>query len=602
MNHPPHETHTPDDDPRGYALAEGFEVGGRYRLERRLGQGAMGEVWSAIHTMMKKRVAIKFLHAKVATRQDFVDRFQREAQAAANIDHPNICAATDFGKTGDQSFFLVMEFIEGETLSDLLSDRGTLSIEQATRITTQICDALAQAHEMGIVHRDLKPDNIMLIRRGDDPHFVKILDFGIAHVEFDGENEEDFKKLTQAGEVFGTPHYMSPEQIRSKPIGAASDLYSVGIIYTEMITGQVPFDADTLFGILEEHLNRPPPRLKELGDADYPNAIQAIVDRLLAKEGTQRYGDAMALREALWRAVPAVAPGSSMELRASPKEEDQTAFVESQAPQRTWPDFDHKTLAGFGGLAAGALLLTLAIGLPPSTDGSSNSSPLFGTSLADQRADFEKRDAVRPAMDALVRGQVSEALDHLEKLVHQEPENPHLHYLIGVSNDRIKSTNNAAKAFIKTTKIEPEYGREEAVQAGIFGCMKTKACNEYKLLQQLIEDDDHSALRQKLRRSARTGESKRVRARSMEVLEGADLLRTLDAWEQNSIELINASGCKARKEAIAKLVEIGDTRGIAALEFYSEKPSKGCGLLKLNDCYACLRKPLRKAIAKLQKS
>jgi eukaryotic-like serine/threonine-protein kinase len=344
MSEVPQDTIVPGDEEYLPPLREGVEIGGRYALEHRLGQGAMGEVWSATHTMMKKRVAIKFLHATIAARQDLVDRFQREAQAAANVNHPNICAATDFGKTDDGTFFLVMEFVEGQTLSDLLEKRGQLTLEEATRIVVQLCDALSQAHAMGVVHRDLKPDNLMLIQRGDEPHFVKILDFGIAHVELDENSDADVKKLTKAGEVFGTPHYMSPEQIGSKTITGASDLYSVGIIYTEMLTGQVPFDADSLFGILEQHVNRTPPRLRELGDAQYPEPIQTIVDRLLSKDAVDRYGDADTLRTALFVALPALAPGTSTELSASPVDSDAT---KSELLRSQLPRFTRKGTLGF---------------------------------------------------------------------------------------------------------------------------------------------------------------------------------------------------------------------------------------------------------------
>jgi serine/threonine-protein kinase len=182
---------------------------GRYEVLEKIGKGAMGEVYRAMHTMIKKPVAIKVLHPAMSQREDIITRFQREAQAAAHIDHPNICAATDFGKGADGSFFLVMEFLDGAPLKDRLEQAGVFTPERAASIVAQISSALSSARALGIVHRDLKPDNVFLIKKGQTTDFVKIVDFGIARVYLD---DEEGTKLTAAGEIFGTPQYMAPEQ------------------------------------------------------------------------------------------------------------------------------------------------------------------------------------------------------------------------------------------------------------------------------------------------------------------------------------------------------------------------------------------------------
>ena len=173
---------SPEHDLEGEVSLVGQLLSDRYRIERHLGHGAMGSVYLAEHTLMHKRVAIKVLHAEMSRSPEVVARFEREAVAAGHIEHPNVASASDFGKLDDGSFFLVLEYIEGIGLRDALEQYGHLPPKRALHIAAQICSALVRAHELGIVHRDLKPENVMLVDRGGDPDFVKVLDFGIARV------------------------------------------------------------------------------------------------------------------------------------------------------------------------------------------------------------------------------------------------------------------------------------------------------------------------------------------------------------------------------------------------------------------------------------
>src|SRR5277367_5733388 len=193
----------------------GSTLSGRYLIERLIGEGGMGAVYQAEHTHMRKRLAVKVLHPEMSRMSEVVQRFEREAMAAAHIDHPNVATATDFGKLEDGSFFLVLEYVEGKSLREVLGDER-LPLPRALHIVRQIASALQRAHSMGIVHRDLKPENIMLVEREGDPDFVKVLDFGIAKVPVgtlgSGHAGPGQPVLTQLGMVYGTPEYMAPEQ------------------------------------------------------------------------------------------------------------------------------------------------------------------------------------------------------------------------------------------------------------------------------------------------------------------------------------------------------------------------------------------------------
>ena len=196
---------------------------------------------------------VKVIHREVSHRPDMVERFKREAQAVARIDHPHVCRVTDFAPAAGGRLFLVMEFLEGETLADRLARVGRIEQAKMTHIAKQICGGLQAAHQLGIVHRDLKPENVMLVKRDQDPDFVKIVDFGIAKMALPEEEEgANAKRLTREGTVFGTPSYLAPEQAFGDPIDARADLYCVGAILHTLLTGAPPFGR----GRLEELLPR----------------------------------------------------------------------------------------------------------------------------------------------------------------------------------------------------------------------------------------------------------------------------------------------------------------------------------------------------------
>lgn len=258
----------------------GQVLDGRYRVDAVLGQGGMGVVYLASHVTLNKPMALKLLRGDLAKDGVVVKRFMQEAQACTAIGHPHIVDIHDYGKLPDGSAYFVMEYLDGEPLTTLIK-RGRLPVEEILPIAEQIASALSAAHQRGIVHRDLKPDNIYLVRRGDDDRFVKVLDFGVAKV---GGSSS---KLTKTGMVFGTPHYMSPEQAAGQSVDARADVYALGVIIFEMCTGQVPFDGDTFMGILSKHMFDEPPRPSEIDGATGP--LEPIILHALAKKPENRY-------------------------------------------------------------------------------------------------------------------------------------------------------------------------------------------------------------------------------------------------------------------------------------------------------------------------
>ncbi len=277
----------------------GSVLSDRYRIDQLLGVGSRGNVYAGEHLLMHKKVAVKILHRELSSMSEFAARFEREAVAVANIDHPNVATATDFGKLRDGSMFLVLEFVDGRCLRDEIA-AGPLPAERALRITRQIASALGSAHALGIVHRDLKPENVMLLDREGEPDFVKVLDFGVAQVPVGDTGVRSKAALTQAGIVFGTPEYMPPEQALGQKVDGRADLYALGVIAFEMLCGERPFSSAGEGGILNQQLSKSPPALSARARAVHvPPGAEQLVTRLLAKDARDRFQTCDELVQAL---------------------------------------------------------------------------------------------------------------------------------------------------------------------------------------------------------------------------------------------------------------------------------------------------------------
>jgi serine/threonine protein kinase len=271
---------------------------GKYRLDEPLGGGGMGTVYRATHLLIDRPVALKVLSQRFVGDQTAQQRFRREARAAGRMQHPNAVTVTDFGATDDGYLYIVMELLEGRTLRDLLAHEAPIDPARAVSLMLQACAAVGAAHDAGLIHRDLKPANIFIEQRTNLPAIVKVLDFGVAKFAVE-EHDDDYKTLTQVGAIIGTPRYMSPEQCSgAAPLAAASDVYSLGIILYEMLTGAVPFSADTPLAVALKQVSEAPRPPREIV-ASVPEALEKVVLHALAKNPQERPRDANELRREL---------------------------------------------------------------------------------------------------------------------------------------------------------------------------------------------------------------------------------------------------------------------------------------------------------------
>jgi predicted Ser/Thr protein kinase len=272
-------------------------IAGRFRIECEIGRGGMGTVYRATHLGLQRPVAVKIIKSEFANDSDVADRFMREARTMAKLRHPHAAIIFDAGNLPDGRHFIIMEFIEGTTLSEALAREGRFSPERAVGIAMQICDVLDDAHQLGIIHRDLKPANIMLNERG-----VCVLDFGVAKVLASSADATASQASTGSGQIIGTPRYMSPEQCLGQRVGARSDLYSLGVVLYEMLAGRPPFVDPMPSVVLVKQATAPPPPLPRLRQ-DVPRPLALAVHALLAKRSEDRPQTAAAARELLAKSL-----------------------------------------------------------------------------------------------------------------------------------------------------------------------------------------------------------------------------------------------------------------------------------------------------------
>lgn len=332
-------------------VGEGSTIDGRYRLLRRIGSGGMADVWLAEDPHLQRPVALKILHGRFAQDREFVERFRREAEAAAGLQHPNVVAVFDRGEV-DGTYYIAMQLLEGRSLKALI-DQG-LTPEQAVALIRQVLEGAGFAHRHGVVHRDLKPQNVIV----DDDGVATVTDFGIARA---GASE-----ITQAGSVMGTPHYLSPEQAQGQDVTAVSDLYSIGVMLYEALAGRVPFEADSAVAIAMKQVSHTPQRPSSIAPGVSP-ALDAVVMRALEKDPGQRFQSAEAFIAALDAAMrePGREHGGTAAFAPLPPP---VVGPEEAAAEPDPEESEHRRRRLIWGLVAAAVLLGALLGFALSRD------------------------------------------------------------------------------------------------------------------------------------------------------------------------------------------------------------------------------------------
>ncbi len=648
--HLPGETHASERPgaAAGPRSLVGLVLSERYRIGRLLGEGGMGAVYEAEHLLMHKRLAIKVLHPDMSRVPEVVARFEREAMASGHIDHPNVASATDFGKLEDGSFFLVLELVEGKTLRAEIDD-GRLEVKRALHILQQIAAPLVRAHGMGIVHRDLKPENVMLVDRDGDRDFVKVLDFGIAKVPVaeigDGANRSNAAvgaskpALTQLGMIYGTPEYMAPEQALGGTIDGRADLYALGIIGYEMLTGHRPFEGDGPLAIIGMHVTAPvPPMSAKAPEAAIAPNVEALVRRLLAKEPSDRHADAKELLDE----IQAVLTGGAMtqhpvaRLAASAPDEwlGETKLVAHLDPRQEpaaqpGTGVRHSAVgalwrlvvgelatarrgaepavrsvvaklgprglricgAGVGGVAL--LVAGLAV-FSGARGGAGGAAGPFGLALAASSApsvagNLTLDEHVAAATRRLAQGDAAGTIQALLPLEAANVERADIHHALERAYTLVHRPTEAMREADLWLAREPAAAADaqlgDDVRAAAHEAETATAA--FALLERRMgafgADDLYDmahgpsakAHPQTAERARRSLASPEVRAHASPALEVALALRA-------------ARSCEARKALLTPAAEVGDVRALPALKPLAA--TTGCGFLHLGDCYPCLRR------------
>jgi serine/threonine protein kinase len=325
-----------------------------YEVISIIGHGGMGVVYKARHTLMDRIVAIKMLKSTLISDSMSVKRFQQEVKASARIDHPHAITVYHFGISPEGLPYIVMDFLQGNSLAEVIKAEGHVGVDRGVKIITQACEALAHAHKMGVIHRDLKPSNIVLTEYDEDPDFVKVVDFGVAKLM--GGSSDGAQRLTQTGEVCGSPVYMSPEQCMGQELDLRSDIYSMGILIYETLTGKLPLIGRTMVDTMSKHVSEMPPTFSKIRpDLYIPERIEQVVMKAMAKDPADRHQNMDELREDLENAIPK--PGRSSSLR-------HTQSASLREPSAGGPELEAKKLplpAVIGGSVATLVILALAI-------------------------------------------------------------------------------------------------------------------------------------------------------------------------------------------------------------------------------------------------
>jgi eukaryotic-like serine/threonine-protein kinase len=576
-------------------------VADRYRVLATLGRGGMGAVYRVEHVMLKKELALKFLHPELGRLDEVARRFEREAEAAARLDHPNIIGVTDFGHTADGMLFLVMELLHGQSLTEIIRPDGVgrpLPVERALHIERQILRALEHAHSMGVVHRDLKPDNVMVITRDGERDIVKLLDFGIAKITapLDGTSPSG-SALTQAGVVFGTPEYLSPEQAMGEEADQRADLYSAGIVLYEMLAGKRPFDAPSKVQIVSMHLTQKAmPVTQAAPDAGVPRWLERVVERAMAKKRDERYSTAQQFLQALdWSAGP------SMGMPVVPRG-DTLGFERVRVAVRD------RIVAGWSFLVRRAREAGVPWPRAFSAAGLALVVALAGLLVVMRRSDGPRpapaamAEALQRAESLLSRGELEPARAVLQQLQSQHPETARVHYLLGNLDFAQGERERALGDYHDAIRLDRGYANDAVLRANVRALLDRK--NEGPAAVALLADDVGKSALSDLVACAKSCRDERARRKAAEAaikIGGAKLIADEgkpipdEAEDEVLDRLRSAKSCRERKAAALELIGTGDKRYLDSLRAARDRRGGFLGLEQVN---GCMRRDLDAAIRK----
>lgn len=585
----------------------GAVIGDRYRIVERIGVGGMGTVYRAEHTMMRRDLAIKVLLPDLGGKDEFARRFVREAESASRLTHPNIITVTDFGRTADGLLFLVMEYLAGQSLTSVIR-QGPVPLPRALAIIRQILAALRHAHAGGVVHRDLKPDNIMLIHRDGRDDVVKILDFGIAKVSEPSSGEE---ALTQAGVVFGTPEYLSPEQALGETVDARADIYAAGVILFEMLTGRRPYDAKEKVRIISMHLSHPLPRMRDVNpDVLVPAPLEELVLQALEKNRDHRFSSAAAFMTALDEAEALSAPGTPPPLTSRPSA---TAFAETavgpsplkpsatergaraeRRDQRNGLFRGHPRRVVAAAAALGLAGIAVIVIVATSSDRPSNRLASAPDRPATVPVALETQ--IRRVELLLASGEIIKARAALAQLLAEHPRNARIRYLLGRLAFAENRHGDALDDYREAIALDAGF-RGDPVLLEHVGEAIGESRHADDALDLVVTRIGQPAVEILARVVNDSGDFRR-RERAARALEDLGEGKRVDWVALRLAALKRASTCEDRKPIVVELGNAGDPRALPALR---AQRSRG-GLSRLFGAADtnCMTAELADAVAKLE--
>jgi serine/threonine protein kinase len=557
----------------------GTIVGERYRIVSRIGVGGMGAVYRAEHTMMRRDLAIKVLLPELSGKEEFARRFEREAESASRLDHPNIITTTDFGRTGDGSLFLAMEFLAGTSLGAAIA-AGPMPVERALAIERQILRGLDHAHAAGVVHRDLKPENIMLVERDGQRDVVKILDFGIAKVT---EPQSGGQALTQAGVIFGTPEYLSPEQALGEAVDARADIYAAGVILYEMLAGRRPFESEDKVKIISMHLAHAPPRVRDTNPAvDLPMPLEQAVLQAMEKSRDNRFATAAAFMQAL----------DDAEVES---QRDAELAIGAAIPHLDLPPPGRRLRP----LPIALVLLVVVVGSLTIKRRFAHHRVATLTVLPTQPAPPPPDLAaqMKKVEGWLEDDNTAAARLALETMLTSRPKDARVRYMLGRVSYAQDRHQEALDDYAAAIALDPGF-RGDPVLLGHVDAMLADPKLDDAALSLLIDHVGQPAA-DLLGKTANEGSDLPRRRRAADALVDLDEEKRIDRVSLDMLELRKAATCEEKKDWVQKLRKLGDARALPTLRGLRARRMGPISWGGTN--IGCMRQELTDAIAELDK-